>query len=51
MEEIINILRFPKLVSEDIAKKRYEYISINDKDVYYEYAKLASQRVLLKKQK
>jgi len=35
IDEIIIILKYPMTVNEDIAEKRYNYISVDGKDVYY----------------
>jgi hypothetical protein len=47
----MNILTSPTSVNEDIASKKYKYIMTDGKDVYYQYAILACQRVLAQKQK
>lgn len=50
IQEIINILSVPEGVSKDISEQKYQYIRVDDKDVFYEYFMIAHQRVLLKKQ-
>jgi len=50
IDEIIIILKSPENAKKDISSKKFNYIKIEGKDIYYEYFMVASQRVILKKQ-
>jgi len=50
INEIIDILRFPKNIMGGMTANKYAYINVDGKDIYQQYFIFASQRVLIKKQ-
>ena len=46
----MDILVSPESVLKDITEERYNYFSLNGKDIYYQYFLLAGHRVLQDKQ-